>query len=190
MRRIADLRVDLVAALVLHAQAQPCGAGGYGIGDAGIDAVVVGFHVAEVFVVMFLAVGQLGFAQRYALAGLEFHAAAVEVVVLRDRPVQLQYAGRRCVGTELVGLGDGQQVGGVLRERGQGGEQQAQADQQMSGHSADGQRTHCATGTAINSGTSWGCNSSRRRFSAPSRAWVVLISSSSSASLWTAPSQR
>jgi hypothetical protein len=143
MRRVADLRIDLVATLILHAQLQSCGAGSHAVRQRGIDAVVIRLHIAEVFVVVLLAVWQLRLAQRHTVAGLELHAAAVEVIVRRDRPVQLQYAGRRSVGAELVGFGDGQQVGGTLRKHCLRACQQGEQDRQQRGPTVMEKRAHC-----------------------------------------------
>jgi hypothetical protein len=146
MRRVADLRIDLVAALVLHAQRQPRGACRQGVRHGGVDAVVINLDVAQVFVVMLFAVGELRFTQRDAWAGLELHAATVEVIVLGQRPVQLQHARRGRVAAELVGLGDRQQVGRALRKHRRGGDEQAQTEQRVyqrtNGLTAGKQRSH------------------------------------------------
>ena len=112
MRRVADLRIGLVAAL--HGDREfdrAVAAIGPLVGQAGFDGIVVDLDVAEELIVLFDALRQIERAELEAgLGGLRADPALVEVIVLCDPPMQGNLARGDDFGIQHIGLFDRQQA--------------------------------------------------------------------------------
>ncbi len=88
MRRIADLGRHFVTALEADGDAQrPLVPGSQGIRQRGRELVVVDFHITQIFVVLFLALGQLQCTQLQRIIQCSGgNAPTVQIVVVGDFP--------------------------------------------------------------------------------------------------------
>jgi len=120
MRRIADLRIGLVA--TLHGQRDGDALRrriGERVRQGRVDRVVVDLDFAEELVVLLLAGRHVERAERdVGVVGLGLHAFAIQVVIVGDLEVELHRTAVDGLGFHLEGLFDRQQiVRGVGRER-------------------------------------------------------------------------
>ncbi|KAG1546921.1 hypothetical protein G6F50_013587 [Rhizopus delemar] len=201
LRRVADAGIG--ATLVAHFHADGAGRIGGCAGQGGLQALAIGFNLAEEIVVVPVALGHLQRAGVERRVRLDAGAVAIQVIARRDLELQLQLATFGGGGGQRERLVHRQQVLLIQREGrqrepqqgAQGGATRKQSLQSVSSRVCARIQSRYAgrparVSTAMHSGSSYGCSSTIRAIASSTRLAVVFTSSCSSLSVGTSPAQR